>query len=168
MSRIFCYRFVGAKAVVRLLGMLLSCVIAACTITAPPAVRETLGIGIKRPDTVTAESYKERVARHITQANAQLISSGHPQAMLRSVVVVAFEVDRTGRVRHASVYRTNGDDDVERTALATLRRASPLPAPPAALLTHAGEADLMEGWLFNDDGRFQLRSIAETQRQDDD
>jgi len=82
------------------------------------------------------------------------------QPMLRSVVVVAFAVDRNGHLLSASVYRTNGDDEVENTALASLRRAAPLPPPPDALLDRNGQVQLMESWLFNSDGRFQLRTVA--------
>lgn len=83
--------------------------------------------------------------------------------MLRSLVVVAFTVDRNGKVVRSSVYRTNGDDEAESTALATLRRASPLPAPPAKLLNGLGQLELMEDWLFNDDGKFELRELASPQ-----
>lgn len=83
--------------------------------------------------------------------------------MLRSLVVLAFTVDRNGRVIKSEVYRTNGDDDAEATALASLRRSSPLPVPPAKLLDGRGQLELLEGWLFNDNGKFQLRSSHEPQ-----
>lgn len=83
--------------------------------------------------------------------------------MLRSLVVVAFTVDRDGKLVHSAVYRTNGDDEAEATALASLRRASPLPAPPAKLLDRHGRVEIMEDWLFNDDGKFQLREFAAPQ-----
>ena len=83
--------------------------------------------------------------------------------MLRSLVVVAFTVDRSGKLVRSSVYRTNGDDEAEATALAALRRAAPLPAPPAKLLNGRGEVEMMEDWLFNDDGKFQLREFAAPQ-----
>lgn len=111
----------------------------------------------------TADDYKEQVDRRVLAANPGNVSSERLQPMLRSVVVVAFAVDRNGRLLEASVYRTNGDDEVEHTALASLRRAQPLPAPPAALLDGHGQVDLMESWLFNADGRFQLRSVAGVQ-----
>jgi protein TonB len=85
--------------------------------------------------------------------------------MLRSLVVVAFTVDRYGALVSSSVYRTNGDDEAEATALATLRRAAPLPPPPPKLLNGHGEMEMMEDWLFNDDGKFQLRSLASPQAQ---
>ena len=62
-------------------------------------------------------------------SNFFITLKGTPQAMLRSFVLVSFIVDRNGRVVQSSVYRTNGDDEAEATALASLRRAAPLPAP---------------------------------------
>ena len=83
--------------------------------------------------------------------------------MLRSVVVVAFTVGGQGKVLSSAVYRTIGDAGTERTALATLRRASPLPEPPTDLLDARGRLDLMEDWLFNNNGKFQLHEFASPQ-----
>jgi protein TonB len=158
-----CPRFTAGLAAV-LTGSSLALALAACsvTVTSPSTVSR-----IERPaaNTSTLDAYKVQAARHIVEANPDRVSVGHPQAMLRSVVVVSFVVDRAGRVAHSAVYRTNGDDLAESTALASLRRASPLPPPPAALLDRKGEIELMEDWLFNDDGRFQLHSIATSQTE---
>ncbi len=108
----------------------------------------------------TADEYKVLVDQRVLAANRSGAVSDHLQPMLRSVVVVAFAVDRNGHLLSASVYRTNGDDEVENTALASLRRAAPLPPPPDALLDRNGQVQLMESWLFNSDGRFQLRTVA--------
>ncbi len=116
----------------------------------------------QRQYAATADQYKEAVAEKVMQSNPGR-ASHELQPMLRSVVVVSFTIDRDGRVLHSSVYRTNGDDEVEATAISSLRRATPLPVPPAALLDRAGRVDLMESWLFNTDGRFQLRSLASGQ-----
>jgi len=116
----------------------------------------------QRQYVATADQYKEAVAEKVMQSNPGR-ASRELQPMLRSVVVVSFTIDRDGRVLHSSVYRTNGDDEVEAAAIGSLRRAAPLPAPPKTLLDHAGRVDLMESWLFNTDGRFQLRSLASGQ-----
>lgn len=112
------------------------------------------------------EHYKKQIDQRVLATNRSAVSSDAPQPMLRSVVVVAFAVDGAGRLLNASVYRTNGDDEVERTALNSLRRAAPLPPPPPELLDRSGRVELMESWLFNTDGRFQLRSLAAAQRED--
>ncbi len=80
--------------------------------------------------------------------------------MLRSVVVLSFKVDKQGKLLTSSVYRTNGDKRAEKIALASLQQAAPLPLPPPSVLGNNHEVEILEGWLFNDDGRFQLNSIA--------
>jgi len=136
---------------------------AACTIT--PLHTKPSGVPPAALSGPTLERYHVDIARRIVERSPSDVLHGHPQAMLRSVVVVAFTVDRNGRVIHSSVYRSNGDDEAEATALATLRRASPLPPPPGRLLDARGHLELMEDWLFNDNGKFQLRTLASPQAQ---
>ena len=143
------------------LATALAATIAACTITPPPSALDTKPAAAVSG--ATLDQYKVRVAQQIFDRNPSLVLKGTPQAMLRSLVVVAFTVDRNGRVIRSSVYRTNGDDEAEATALASLRRASPLPIPPARLLNGNGQLDLFEDWLFNDNGQFQLRSVHSPQ-----
>jgi protein TonB len=130
--------------------------IAACTITPPPKSVETKPSAAASSQTL--DQYKASVAKRIFERNPSLILKGTPQAMLRSFVVVSFTVDRSGRLVESSVYRTNGDGEAEATALASLRRAAPLPPPPARLLNGNGQLELFEGWMFNDNGLFQLQS----------
>lgn len=129
----------------------------ACIITPPPSVVAARTAPPAVP-ALTLDEYKTRVAQRIFERNPTLVLKGTPQAMLRSFVLVSFTVDRGGRVVDSSVYRTNGDDDAEATALASLRRAAPLPAPPARLLNGNGQLELFEGWMFNDNGQFQLQT----------
>ena len=144
-----------AAACLAILSMLAT---AACTITPPPSVVQARAAAPAGTPGPTLEQYKARVAERIFERNQSLVLRGTPQAMLRSFVLVAFTVDRSGRLVQSSVYRTNGDDDAEATALASLRRAAPLPAPPAKLLNGSGQVELFEGWMFNDNGQFQLQT----------
>ncbi len=149
----------------RRLGFFLPLLIAsACTVT-PPQQRPLLIIPPAAINSTTLDQYRAAVAHRIVERNPSSVLHGSPQAMLRSLVVVSFVVDRNGQIVKSSVYRTNGDDEAEATALSTLRRAAPLPAPPGRLLNSAGQLELFEDWLFNDDGKFQLRSLASPQAQ---
>ncbi|AJX18136.1 energy transducer TonB [Burkholderia ubonensis] len=137
--------------------------LAACTITPPPP-RAVLTI----PSVIrsaTLAQYRTEVAEHVAERNPSGVLRGTPQAMLRSLVVLAFTIDRSGQLVHASVYRSNGDSEAESLALASLRRSAPLPPPPAKLLDGNGQVELMESWLFNDNGKFQLQSTASAQAQ---
>jgi periplasmic protein TonB len=145
-------------------GFILSLLIAsACTVTPPP--RPLLIIPPAAINSTTLDQYRTSVAQRIVDRNPSYILHGTPQAMLRSLVVVSFVVDRNGQIVKSSVYRTNGDDQAEATAISTLRRAAPLPAPPPRLLNSAGQIEMFEDWLFNDDGKFQLRTLASPQAQ---
>jgi protein TonB len=143
-------------------SLLLLAAIAGCTITPP---QRPLTVTPAALNSATLDQYRSAVAQRIIERNPSYILHGTPQAMLRSLVVVSFTVDRNGRVLASSVYRTNGDDETESTALATLRRASPLPQPPGKLLNGRGQLELFEDWLFNDNGKFQLREFASPQAQ---
>jgi protein TonB len=145
------------------LATALASVVAGCTFTLPQ--HETVSTPVAAINSATLDQYREAVARRIVERNPSYVLHGTPQAMLRSLVVVSFTVDQNGRVVTSSIYRTNGDDEAEGTALATLRRASPLPLPPGKLLNGRGQLELFEDWLFNDDGKFQLRELASPQAQ---
>lgn len=140
-------------------------VVSACTFTFTPPTRPAAAT-MPPPaavNSLTIDQYRAAIAQRIVERNPSYVAQRAPQAMLRSLVVVAFTIDSTGKVLNSSVYRTNGDDEAEATALATLRRASPLPPPPAKLLNGRGQLELMEDWLFNDDGKFVLRELASPQ-----
>lgn len=147
----------------RVVALVAATMLAACTITPPPSVHSVVTIpSITRSGNLA--QYRVEVARCVAEHNPSAVSRG-PQAMLRSLVVVSFTVDRGGRLVNASVYRSNGDSEAEALALASLRRSAPLPVPPSKLLDGNGRIEMMEGWLFNDDGRFQLQSTASAQAQ---
>ncbi|WP_250499158.1 TonB family protein [Caballeronia sp. GAWG1-5s-s] len=140
------------------LGIALILPTTACTFTPPPSVVQARAAAPSPAPGLTLDQYKARIAERIFERNPSLVLHGTPQAMLRSFVLVAFTVDRSGRLVQSSVYRTNGDDEAEATALASLRRSAPLPAPPARLLNGKGQVELFEGWMFNDNGQFQLQT----------
>ena len=145
------------------LAVVIAIATAACTITPPD--RPLLITPPAAVNSATLDQYRIQVARRILDRNPSYVLQGTLQPMLRSLVVVSFTVDRDGQVLQSAVYRTNGDDEAESTALATLRRASPLPQPPARLLNTHGQVELFEDWLFNDNGKFQLREFASPQAQ---
>jgi protein TonB len=145
------------------LVLAIAAAVSGCTITPPE--RPLLITPAAAVNSATLDQYRVAVAQRILERNPSYVLQGMLQPMLRSLVVVSFTVDRDGRVVQSAVYRTNGDDEAESTALATLRRASPLPLPPAKLLNTRGQVELFEDWLFNDNGKFQLREFASPQAQ---
>lgn len=138
----------------------------ACSFTVtPPQPAASVAPPPAAINSLTLDQYRTAVAQRIVERNPSYVLRGTPQAMLRSLVVVSFVVDRNGQIVASNVYRTNGDDEAENTALATLRRSAPLPLPPSKLLNGRGQVELFEDWLFNDNGKFQLRTFASPQAQ---
>ena len=56
-----------------------------------------------------------------------------PSGASPGVVQVAFSIDRVGRVVSARLVRSSGDAALDEEAVAMIRRASPVPAPPDGL-----------------------------------
>ncbi|HJV72784.1 MAG TPA: hypothetical protein VJ654_01055 [Noviherbaspirillum sp.] len=110
----------------------------------------------------TLDGYKRDLAMRISQMNSNKVYSGRPQALLRSVVVLRYAVDEHGQLVRSEIMRSNRDRETEKIALATLQNSAPFPKP-ASHLVRNGRLDISETWLFNNDGRFQLRTIAEPQ-----
>jgi protein TonB len=116
---------------------------------------------------LTVDGYKRDVARAIYRSNAERLFDGAPPPMLRAVVVLSLRIDPAGNLSRVSVLRSNGYRDLEEIALGSVRRATPLPMPNR-LVARNGNAEFVETWLFRDDGRFQIRSLAEAQAKQED
>ena len=110
----------------------------------------------------TLEDYKRDLAQRIVEVNSTKVYVERPQALLRSVIVMKYAVDARGNLVRSEIVRTNHDRTTEATALASLKSTAPFPKPAAHLL-HNGRVEISEVWLFNNDGRFQLRTLAKQQ-----
>jgi protein TonB len=127
-----------------------------------PTHRESAAPVAYNHSTMSLDRYKKVLAQRIAEVNPSKVYPGNPQAMLRSVVVVKYVLDANGNLVSSDPLRTNGDTVATSTALGALRSAAPFPAPPSHLLSR-GRVEILETMLFNDDGRFQMRSIASPQ-----
>lgn len=107
----------------------------------------------------SVDEYKRELGRRIQQVNSTKVYVVQPQALLRSVIVMRFVIDANGGLVRSEIIRTNHDRQTEATAVASLRNTAPFPKPPPALL-RGGKLEMSESWLFNNDGKFQVRSLA--------
>jgi protein TonB len=85
--------------------------------------------------------------------------SGKLPPMLPAIVVLNITVDKDGRVKDVVVQRSR-DPDASRVAVDSMRRSGPLPKPANLLANNADALTFSETFLFNDQYRFQLRSVA--------
>lgn len=110
----------------------------------------------------TLAGYQKALAERICEVNATHVYVGRPQALLRSVIVLKYVVDGNGHLMRSEIVRTNHDSATQATALASIKNTAPFPKPAPHLLRN-GHVEITETWLFNNDGRFQLRTIAQPQ-----
>lgn len=115
------------------------------------------------PPAGSLDGYRIQIAQHIHQHDRDQIFDGPPPNPLRSIVVIRYAVDAQGHLVRSQVMRSNGIAALERRALDSLRRASPLPMPAASLRSRQKNIELIETWLFDAQGRYQLRSLADPQ-----
>lgn len=99
------------------------------------------------------DDYKTQVAHHVADHNPERTYTGTLPPMLPAIVVLEITVDRDGQLADVAVQRSR-NADASAIALASVRRSSPLPPPPAGRLTFS------ETFLFADSERYQLRSLA--------
>jgi periplasmic protein TonB len=105
------------------------------------------------------EAWKRAAAERIHATNQKYLFEGRPHHLLQAVIVVEATVDRGGNVVKSRVTRSPKIKTLDDMALASLKAASPLPAPPASLLVR-GNLVFSETFLVNNDSRFQVRTLA--------
>jgi TonB family protein len=127
------------------------------SVTAPPTV-----VPLPSPSLSEAD-WRRAMAQHIQAVNRQRVFEGRPPHPLKAIVVLELTVAADGRIERASVLRAPAHArELGGEAVRTVQAASPLPAPPRALLSR-GSVRLTETWLFRNDNLFQLRSLAQNQ-----
>lgn len=130
-----------------------------------PAPRAAAPAPAPRPsDALTEAEWRRALARHILTVNKDRVFEGRPPHPLKAVVVLDLEVGADGRIRHASVMRApKHASQLGPAAVRTVHAAAPLPPPPRALLGRGTSVRFTETWLYRDDDRFQIRTLAQEQ-----
>jgi protein TonB len=130
----------------------------AAAAAAPSSAVSSSGPRIAARDPVL-DRWKRSAAERIHEKNRDLLFEGRPHHLLQAVIVVEVAVDKSGNVTRSRIMRSPGIASLNNMALRTLKTASPLPAPPPALVAK-GPLVYWETWLVNNDSRFQLRTLA--------
>lgn len=112
----------------------------------------------------STDQVKADFARAVYLNSAAQVHNEQPQPLLRAVVVLRIRLNEQDQWQ-AEVFRDNPEQpEMTRAALESVSR---LPAPvglsPKArqMLRNDG---LVEAWLFQNDGRFALKTLAKPQR----
>ena len=92
------------------------------------------------------------------------INHSAPQPLLRAVVVLRVKLDELGRWT-AEVIRENDEQpELTRKALASVAHLGKSLAMSASAAEQVRREGFMEVWLFQNDGRFALKTLALPQR----
>jgi protein TonB len=113
---------------------------------------------VSRPAPAGLDDYKTQVAQHVVLRNPDRNFDGKLPPMLPAIVVLAITVNENGELQDVAVVRSR-DPDASQIALDSMRRSTPLP-PPRHLARPSGKLTFSETFLFADDKRYQLRSLA--------
>lgn len=106
-------------------------------------------------------------AQMIYEDSASDINRGAPQPMLRAVVVLRVRLDELNHWR-AEVMRENDvEPGLTRKALASVEHLATAPSVSvsAGLSEQLHREGFVEVWLFQNDGRFALKTLALPQRR---
>src|SRR5450830_1452754 len=122
----------------------------------------TPALPAQRSEFASVDTSKSDAALHIMRHNPDRTFSGALPPMLPAIVVLRITVDQTGKVTRAIVQRSR-DDDASKVALASIQRTGYLPRPANLAVGPGRSLTYMETFLFNEDYRFQLRTLAPLQ-----
>jgi periplasmic protein TonB len=110
---------------------------------------------------LTVNQYHRYFAQHLTRVNQSRIYEGVPPNPLRAIVVLEVELSRDGEVIEVRPLRVpvHGQEQFK-VARESVMRAAPYPKPSITIALGKSKIAVTETWLFDNDGRFQLRSLA--------
>jgi protein TonB len=125
-----------------------------------PSSFPTTTAGSAAPASASLDAYKTAVALHVVRHNSGYTFTGRLPEMLPAIVVLNITVDKDGKVTDVAVQRSR-DPDASQVAVASMLRSGILPKPEHLLAnTTTNSLTFSETFLFNDEYRFQLRSLA--------
>lgn len=138
--------------------------LSACQTAPPPTAPTPTPTPPRTPAAIqlaaSIDAYKALVAQQIMAANAEYTFSGRLPPMLPAIVVLDLSVGPDGELKSVHVHRSR-DSEASAAALAAVRRVQVFFPPAAHLMRrHARTFDFSETFLFNEQYRFQLRTLS--------
>lgn len=106
----------------------------------------------------TPDAYKRDAARHIYAAYSTRIWKGKLRPLLHGIMITETRLDANGHVIDVGVIRPPAAAEVRPFVIEMIKRASPFPAP-----TRLGATRVVEIWLVDKSGQFQLDTLTEGQ-----
>ena len=107
---------------------------------------------------------RDAFARQIYASAAAEINHDAPQPLLRAVVVLRIRLSDQGRWTAEVMRENTTQPEMTHKALASVERMPAPAAIPEALRDELRRNGFVEAWLFQNDGRFALKTLALPQR----
>lgn len=122
---------------------------------------EPLRVAMLAPSAAaSAADYRLDAARHLYVAYAPHVLRGMVPPLVHAIVVTETEVDEQGKVLQVRVLRPPAAArNVGPWVVTLIRKASPFPPP-----TRIGRVKVIETWLVDRSGKFQVHTLTEGQR----
>jgi protein TonB len=150
--------------------------LAACA-TPPPALEPQVFLQVPEASAsapevavsvaTTLAEYRRHVDELLHAANLAGVYAGPPPNPLRAVIVVYVEVNSGGELVRLELYRApvHSPELVDEVERAWRRLGPQLPRPLPALMNGDERLAFTQTWLFDDDGRFRLRTLSLPQEE---
>lgn len=109
------------------------------------------------------DQVKKDFARAVYQGSPDLVHNRNPQPLLRAVIVLNVKLDENNRWTAEVIRGNEQQPEMQARALETVRRANMVELSEAdrAEMQRSG---LIEAWLFDNDGTFQVKTLAKAQK----
>ncbi len=109
------------------------------------------------------DNVKKDFAKAVYTGSPEYVHDRNPQPMLRAVIVLSVKLDENNQWKAEVVRGNEQQPEMQARALETVRRA------PTIQLSEAERAEMqrsgfMEAWLFDNDGSFQVKTLAKVQK----
>lgn len=127
----------------------------------PPPAAAPAAPAQTRPARIdTLDDYKIAFAEQVMAANPSLAFNDRLPPMMRSIVVLDISIDKDGDLKRVMVHRSRNNQASQLAVGAVKRAEKTLPKPGKLLPNKRKTLDFSETFLFNDQFKFQIRTLA--------
>ena len=109
------------------------------------------------------DDFRKDFAHAVYEGSPELVHNRNPQPLLRAVIVLNVKMAEDGHFK-ANVLRTNEQQpEMLARAIETVERAH-VSSVPEQLRPELSRNGIVEAWLFDNDGTFQVKTLAKAQQ----
>jgi hypothetical protein len=109
------------------------------------------------------DAVKKDFAKAIYTGSPEFVHDRNPQPLLRAVIVLSVKLDENNQWKAEVIRGNEQQPEMQARAIETVRRA-PVPQLNEADRAELQRSGLMEAWLFDSDGTFQVKTLAKAQK----